>query len=804
MTRSRSTQSDCSSPPVTQDDLKSVLEHEIRNHVWEFSPMRFATRVCQRTRKTSADVLEVKQRMEIADDIDRADYYDLAVDEPAFQEVFEKCRKDLDTSTFISRFQAAKGGIEGKQDCTPLVEFLNACLALVKSKCPDLAETSIYSKLEFLVYDRPTQDGIEGEKSLKPDIVGVSPPDSQSGEDWRNKRFYWCPPSATEPLPPNAADIQIGIPLEVQDEWPELLRQAATYGHALFAANPLRVYALVLACNPVEWDFRFLLFHRGGLSCSKPLSLVTQRGQEEMLWIWMALLTCKTVGDIGLPPWYNGVEMLLPVGGGNAKSLHANIEEVLHSAMCCRGRATNVFKLSYPNKRPVADLAPIATARRPQTPASTVSDTKSGASDILANKEDVIDQPVTAEKKIRPKIAQYPLGELKMASKVFTKPLSTSEEEKQVILKSIWDRDNPTWKNIEDELASACDELFGCPGHHYSCTPADETSGPFTNHLLLPTPEEAMDLQQFHWSVFSKTVPSEPEWRSQLYHLFDTIGSSLVSSPNPLALFVAILHTLLGWLAMFQLGYFHRDPSIGNLLRLAEAVAMKKFEIDLRLAPDAIDDLIAQFRHLGLSPSGGSQIDCRQQAQRVKDLLETLGVGSDASGLIIDGDNAVKWHHFDAPRNSTRSGTVEFMSDLLLHDIQAGKGHLYSPVDDLRAVFYVCQWAAVFRDKVKLSHLTLLRQQLGTNRRATATRHIQQEIRDDDFQLYGKFLPPCVSFLSAWNTRLVALGKDFKDAQKASGGNNDLLRLMFLSFAYRGVADFMEVFLEWKQKNNMT
>ncbi|KAF7316350.1 hypothetical protein MIND_00153800 [Mycena indigotica] len=237
---------------------------------------------------------------------------------------------------------------------------------------------------------------------------------------------------------------------------------------------------------------------------------------------------------------------------------------------------------------------------------------------------------------IRPKIAQYPLGELKMASKVFTKPLSTSEEEKQVILKSIWDRDNPTWKTIEDELASACDELFGCPGHHYSCTPADETSGPFTNHLLLPTPEEVMDLKQFHWPVFSKTVPSEPEWRSQLYHLFHTIGSSLVSSPNPLALFVAILHTLLGWLAMFQLGYFHRDPSIGNLLRLAEAVAMKKFEIDLRLAPDAIDDLIVKFRHLGLNPLSGSLIvESKHNASKTYSKPWVWGLMHPASLLMV-------------------------------------------------------------------------------------------------------------------------------------------------------------------------
>ncbi|KAF7316349.1 Pkinase-fungal domain-containing protein [Mycena indigotica] len=370
------TQSDCSSPPVTQDDLKSVLEHEIRNHVWEFSPMRFATRVCQRTRKTSADVLEVKQRMEIADDIDRADYYDLAVDEPAFQEVFEKCRKDLDTSTFISRFQAAKGGIEGKQDCTQLVAFLNACVALVKSKCPDLAETSVYSQLEFLVYGRPTQDGIEGEKPLKPDIVGVSSPDSQSSEDWRNKRFYWCPPSATEPLPPNAADIQIGIPLEVQDEWPELLRQAATYGHALFAANPLRVYALVLACNPVEWDLRFLLFHRGGLSCSKPLSLVTQRGQEEMLWIWMALFTCKTLAE--------------ETQSHCMQTLRRFCIVLCVVAVVLR-TCSNFHTLTAPS--PISPPSPQLVVHRLQLRPSPIPNP------VQATLEDVIDQPVTAEKK---------------------------------------------------------------------------------------------------------------------------------------------------------------------------------------------------------------------------------------------------------------------------------------------------------------------------------------------------------------------------------------------------------------------
>ena len=114
------------------------------------------------------------------------------------------------------------------------------------------------------------------------------------------------------------------------------------------------------------------------------------------------------------------------------------------------------------------------------------------------------------------------------------------------VLKTSWQQDQEMI--LEQELLTACNGLFGTPRHHYSLRPANADQVPITNHLFLPSPEQAKALQSFHWDLMSMGMgtPSTPEYKSLWVHFCSLVGMSLVLSKDPLLLFEAILHGMLG------------------------------------------------------------------------------------------------------------------------------------------------------------------------------------------------------------------------------------------------------------------
>ena len=100
---------------------------------------------------------------------------------------------------------------------------------------------------------------------------------------------------------------------------------------------------MVLAYNHIEKGLRFLVFHHGGLSSSVWLNVNTQEGQQDILRIFLAILSWKTPAHAGLPMWCNDSEMFLP-----NKDL-VEVEKVLHNSLCIRGRAPRVILVGAPN-----------------------------------------------------------------------------------------------------------------------------------------------------------------------------------------------------------------------------------------------------------------------------------------------------------------------------------------------------------------------------------------------------------------------------------------------------------------------
>ncbi|KAJ6466978.1 hypothetical protein C8R45DRAFT_838996 [Mycena sanguinolenta] len=811
-TKSAHTQSDQdSSTPVSQEELKHELGEEIANRVWQFEAKRFAQMVSRKKRKSSDEVQRYKTSKGITDDIDRLEYYDIACNQEWFEGALNACCARV-SKEYKNLFPSTTNEHD---HYAPLARFLELCFSSARHSNSDSLSGSVYDNLHFLVYDKPTGDGVAGAAALKPALVALQGPANRISDNLttvnQEVRVFWSPPK-DEPT--------IAIPVEVKKGWVELLRQAATYALCLFNACPLRNSALVLGYNHVQHNLRFLLFHRGGVSSSFSLDPGRIEDRRNILRVVMALLTCRYQRDLGIPEWCNEKQVRLPVDKQpDTKLIDANIDAVLYSDICCRGRATRVYRILFhfdlslsapdqplpsPSNRPLTPMATVRRSPRDTTVKSTLDASKGpgpkSRSKVQTRATSRIGRFHSLEYgyiliHIHIHRACHPLGQIKFDTNSFelSRDLyqgvnSSASEGTPAVLKTTWMRDDvggvENSGRLEQEVLKRCSQLFGCSRHHYSFQPLSEDGVHATNHLFLPNPSEKFT--DFHWSEFGSCPPA-PEYLSLFLHLCSLIGSSLAESEDPVSLFRSVLHGMLGWLAMFQAGFLHRDVSIGNLLRLATA-----------------EEMTAALDRLSLNdPTSASEppFDYKAQAKRVERWQRELGVGSNALGFMIDGDCAVRWHKFADPRNASRSGTYEFISrNLRLAKENPSKKYLHSPVDDLHSFYFVAQWAATFhtsdgdRDRPWLQQL---RHQLAGIGRDRATFEIRALQLESDQEEYGDFLPKCGGFLSDWDGKLSKLERDYKGAY-AAVANDDVgrLRSLFMTFAYRGVADYMELFAQ--------
>ena len=145
--------------------------------------------------------------------------------------------------------------------------------------------------------------------------------------------LYWRPTGPD--------DHELLLPVEVKAGWKDLVRQAGTYARCLFVANPLRKFALVLGYEYELKEIRILVFHHGGLTSSQALKINTKEGKDDLLHIFLAILSWNTVYDAGLPLWCNDIDMFLP-----GEKSPVQVEKILHHALAVRGRCARVVLVS--------------------------------------------------------------------------------------------------------------------------------------------------------------------------------------------------------------------------------------------------------------------------------------------------------------------------------------------------------------------------------------------------------------------------------------------------------------------------
>ncbi|KAI0754539.1 hypothetical protein C8Q80DRAFT_1139662 [Daedaleopsis nitida] len=282
--------------PRSQQTPLDAMPLELGDQVWEFDV------------KTTRSMLSPKR---LRSDVNKKDPYPpldssaCFVDDPEAQQAM----KSMPQPDVLSGWDPDES--DEKVSYKPTATFLNNCvdncydaLAKLRQSHEDFRDCW-WPTLKFFVYDKETKDGMEGSASpLKPHLVGVA--SGEAGND------------------PGASGIL--LPVEVQKNWTEIIKQAATYARAMVSAA-LRLFSVVIGVNHEMETLWFLIYHRGGLTMSHEISLQEPQGRHN---------------DAGFPSFTTGTISLLP-SRDKDKPVTLITNKVLFKSLSIRGRGTYVL-----------------------------------------------------------------------------------------------------------------------------------------------------------------------------------------------------------------------------------------------------------------------------------------------------------------------------------------------------------------------------------------------------------------------------------------------------------------------------
>ena len=303
----------------SQDTPEHTVRDELANHTWQFDAATVAKMLSPKTRKSPFD----------PHDIDTLDDYDIPKIDA---DVLKQAADSLKSTPKLPKLKTES------RLYSPLCVFLNHCVQVCRQALN--LEDGYYDDLNFIVWNHPMVDDIAGIKPLKPHLAGgKSLPKSEI--IIKAAGLYWQPPSSS--------DHQLLIPVELKNNWPDLVCQAGMDAYCLFNVSPLRQFALALGYNHIQQEFRFLIFHRGGLTSSLPLNPNSKTDRLDILRIFLAILSWKTPAHAGFPTWCNDSEMELPANATGDESIRVQVKKVLSQNPCIRGRASHVSLVSIPD-----------------------------------------------------------------------------------------------------------------------------------------------------------------------------------------------------------------------------------------------------------------------------------------------------------------------------------------------------------------------------------------------------------------------------------------------------------------------
>ncbi|KAJ3808668.1 hypothetical protein F5876DRAFT_67102 [Lentinula aff. lateritia] len=306
-------------------------------------------------------------------------------------------------------------------------------------------------------------------------------------------------------------------------------------------------------------------------------------------------------------------------------------------------------------------------------------------------------------------------------------------------------------RNLEARMFSACTGDFGSPDHIMSFEACYEDGRPVSNSIFLSSAND--NLETVFWNLHGAKPPlvyPKTDFRSLSFGLTRDEGETLENCASAFELMECLLHSMLGWLDLYQHGFVHRDISIGNILK-------SKSEV------------------LGAKQFG------------------QMGIWQDMAG------------YFESAHDGTMSGTPQFMSKGLLN--AESENEIQSPADDIESFLRVGLWSTLRNTKFPNSAKKEIRwsQSIGqgyTSRETTAN-DIQESlgtIIKGVPEPYSNMFRTMAPILSEWFDAIRRLRKAWiLDWSETNQDDSEDVNLLFHSFAYRGVLDLIEIFQKHKQ-----
>ena len=302
------------SSEIQQHELKQRVGKELSNQVWQFPPERIAEMLCPS-----------------------------GVELPPIDDAISSLNEKLRSNPNLARLPS--GGERTVYESLELI--LNSCI----DSCVEVIEkvqkgrTPLwFDGLQFVVWDRGVSDQVDGTHKVKPDLAGLNNPPKRL----RGVKLYW------DLLQEDETNRRFLLPVEVKPNDVDMVKQAATYARALNSAVPFRAFELVLMYNHISDQFRFLIFHRGGLTCSEPIQLrhTTQKNKTkppdctDLVRMFMSILSWTKADDAGCPSFSNGKQFLLPDPLHPATLTRFATDAVLYRKPGVRSRNTWVARLT--------------------------------------------------------------------------------------------------------------------------------------------------------------------------------------------------------------------------------------------------------------------------------------------------------------------------------------------------------------------------------------------------------------------------------------------------------------------------
>ncbi|KLO14766.1 hypothetical protein SCHPADRAFT_299202 [Schizopora paradoxa] len=772
----------------------------LKGHTWQFPPDDI-------TRMLSPKVLQLQYRNQPRDEVTGFRHllihFDSLIDHPTVVQVMDE--------VFIRPLTAPILQANEPLDYEPVADFLNQCISLC-----DIAYGKIASQLgedgQFTVkartdrwlvtsfgYDRQVGDKIRGAHPLKPKFV--------EGSD---TACWWK-------VPVGEKGMQMHICSDLKAEWPDIILQCATYARGQFYADPLRSFVVVIAVNHKSSSLRVLIFHHGGLSASREFFFgpnADEGSHRAFLKILLSIFLWQGPADAGLPEFTDGETWVLP--SKTQEHTVATQTSILFYRPSIRSRETFVALLNVPGTLLLNEESEaVQVTPSMDSSASAAEAVGKELQHIQLESATVPGRNVLAAQKTDHQNI-YPLKFLDHEpSRKERNYLDIPSGD--LVAKCSW----PSYLRcgVEEKVYESCRGDFGTPTLYASYEPFTSNHHCMTNSFFLPPP--GSNLSVYFFPIWNEETAREPDYRSLVVSLSRDRGKTIDNCESAWDLCIFLLHSMLGWLSMFQSGYMHRDVSIGNLFMLPKEVEMEPFSIkkftDFRNAMlgdgqptgirQEIQDKVQQLRTLqqqmGDKFTEAIEKVARIAAELERKVTDDLRVTKKCRAIISDGDLAayIPTYFTKEHGHGELSGTTEFMSPSVIAAVARGGRYLHKPIDDMYSFLFVALWATVLHPKSRGTKPSeaAWKHHLLNNARIEVLNEWKREYffdEEDEDGTYSHLVLAIRPILREWVHALDHLDQEFTRAIR----NKDPLLgnplLLYDEYAYRGVTLFVDILIK--------